>query len=420
MNSILEKANYCASCVTKPCQVGCPFNNDITSFIQDIKSEDYEHAYRVLCQTTVLPAICGRVCPYDKQCQGACVKKVSYAAVKIGELEAFIGDLSIKNNWSIVRNDCPNRREQVAIVGGGPSGLVCAAFLAINGISPVIYEKHNYLGGILYHGIPEFRLPKGILKKTIDKILDLGVEVKLNQELGRDITLDYLEKEYDAVFLGIGGNISLKMHIPGEDLSGVYGGNEILENNSHPDYHGKIVVVSGGGNVAMDVSRTIKRLGAEHVYVIYRRGEKEMPATKEEIVDAKKDGVEFLFQHNILKIDGVTKVKGVEVIKTDLIQKEGESRLSPVNIEGSNYHLPCDYVIMAVGSTIDEKVVSELGLERTPRGKVKIDQDGRTSREKIFAGGDLTNTPGTVAFAGRSGRDAAYTIMEYLDSKSDN
>ena len=420
MNSILEKANYCASCVTKPCQVGCPFNNDITSFIKDIKSEDYEHAYRVLCQTTVLPAICGRVCPYDKQCQGACVKKVSYDAVRIGELEAFIGDLSIKNNWSIVRNDCPKRWEKVAIVGGGPSGLVCAAFLAINGISSVIYEKHNYLGGILSHGIPEFRLPKDILKKTIDKILDLGVEVKFNQELGRDITLDYLEKEYDAIFLGIGGNISLKMHIPGEDLSGVYGGNEILENNSHPDYHGKTVVVSGGGNVAMDVSRTVKRLGAEHVYVIYRRGEKEMPATKEEIADAKKDGVEFLFQHNILKIDGVTKVKGVEVIKTDLIQKEGESRLSPVNIEGSNYHIPCDYVMMAIGSMVEESVVSGLGLERTPRGKVKIDQEGRTSRVNIFAGGDLTNTPGTVAFAGRSGRDAAYAIIEYLDKKNGN
>ena len=420
MNSILEKADYCASCVTKPCQVGCPFNNNITSFIKDIKNEDYEHAYRVLCQTTVLPAVCGRVCPYDKQCQGACVKKVSYDAVRIGELEAFIGDLSIKNNWSIVRNDCPKRWEKVAIVGGGPSGLVCAAFLAINGISSVIYEKHNYLGGILSHGIPEFRLPKDILKKTIDKILDLGVEVKFNQELGRDITLDYLEKEYDAIFLGIGGNISLKMHIPGEDLSGVYGGNEILENNSHPDYHGKTVVVSGGGNVAMDVSRTVKRLGAEHVYVIYRRGEKEMPATKEEIADAKKDGVEFLFQHNILKIDGVTKVKGVEVIKTDLIQKEGESRLSPVNIEGSNYHIPCDYVMMAIGSMVEESVVSGLGLERTPRGKVKIDQEGRTSRVNIFAGGDLTNTPGTVAFAGRSGRDAAYAIIEYLDKKNGN
>ena len=210
------------------------------------------------------------------------------------------------------------------------------------------------------------------------------------------------------------------MHIPGENLKGVFGGNELLENNSHPEYYGKTVIVSGGGNVAMDVSRTVKRLGADHVYVIYRRGEKEMPATQTEIADAKKDGVEFLFQHNILNIEGTTHVTGVEVIKTELVQKEGESRLSPLNIEGSNYHISCDYVMMAIGSTVEERVVQTLELERTARGKIKIDSEGRTSNEKIFAGGDLTNTPGTVAFAGRSGRDAAYAILEYLEKKSDN
>lgn len=417
MRSILEKTNMCAHCVTKPCQVGCPFNNDITAFIEDIKDKNYRHAYEILCQTTVLPAICGRVCPYDKQCQGACVKRVSYQAVPIGELEAFIGDMSIEQDWKIREKNIPKKSFKVAVVGSGPAGLTCAAFLAKNGITPVIYEKHNYLGGILYHGIPDFRLPKSILKKSIDKILDLGVEVKLNQELGKDIMLEDLEKEYDAVFLGIGGNVSLMMQIPNENLEGVYGGNELLENKNYSDYHGKTVIVSGGGNVAMDVSRTVKRLGAKHVYVIYRRGEKEMPATKSEIADAKRDGVEFLFQHNILSIDGDTKVEGVEVIKTELVQKEGESRLSPVNIKGSNYHIPCDSVIMAIGSKVEEKVVSKLGLERNLRGKVKIDQDGRTSREKVFAGGDLTNTPSTVAFAGRSGRDAAYAILEYLKIK---
>lgn len=420
MNNIIEKANECVSCVTKPCQIGCPFNNDITSFIKDIKNNSYYHAYQVLSENTVLPAICGRVCPYDKQCQGACVKKVSEKPVSIGQLETFIGDLAIENNWKIPIEKISKRKEKVAIIGGGPAGLVCAAFLAKKGIHPTIYEKHNYLGGILYHGIPEFRLPKSVLKTTIDKILDLGVEIKLNQELGKDIKIEKLEKEYNAVFLGIGGNISLNMNIPGESLTGVYGGNELLENKSHPNYQGKTVIVSGGGNVAMDVSRTVKRLGAEHVYVIYRRGEKEMPATQSEIEDAKKDGVEFLYQHNILKIDGITKVKGVEVIKTDLVKKEGETRLSPINIEGSNFHIPCDYVIMAIGSTVEESVVSALGLERTSRGKVKIDQSGRTSNEKIFAGGDLTNTPGTVAFAGRSGRDAASAILEYLDNQNDN
>ena len=417
MRKLLEKANMCAHCVTKPCQVGCSFNNDITAFIEDIKDKNYRHAYEILCQTTVLPAICGRVCPYDKQCQGACVKRVSYQAVPIGELEAFIGDMSIEQEWKIREKNIPKKSFKVAVVGSGPAGLTCAAFLAKNGITPVIYEKHNYLGGILYHGIPDFRLPKSILKKSIDKILDLGVEVKLNQELGKDIMLEDLEKEYDAVFLGIGGNVSLMMQIPNENLEGVYGGNELLENKNYSDYHGKTVIVSGGGNVAMDVSRTVKRLGAKHVYVIYRRGEKEMPATKSEIDDAKRDGVEFLFQHNILSIDGDTKVEGVEVIKTELVQKEGESRLSPVNIKGSNYHILCDSVIMAIGSKVEEKVVSKLGLERNLRGKVKIDQDGRTSREKVFAGGDLTNTPSTVAFAGRSGRDAAYAILEYLKIK---
>ena len=420
MNSIIEKANSCVRCVTKPCQIGCPFNNDITAFIKDIKNKSYYHAYEILSKTTVLPAICGRVCPYDKQCQGACVKKVSYNAVRIGELETFIGDLSIENNWKIPKKEISTRKEKVAIVGAGPAGLVCAAFLAKNGVQPAIYEKHDYLGGILYYGIPDFRLPKDVLKKTIDKILELGVEVKLNQELGKDITIEDLEKEYDAIFLGIGGNISLQMHIPGENLKGVFGGNELLENKIHPEYHGKTVIVSGGGNVAMDVSRTVKRLGAEHVYVIYRRGEKEMPATQTEIADAKKDGVEFLFQHNILKVEGETRVTGVEVIKTELVQKEGESRLSPVNIEGSNYHIPCDYVMMAIGSTVEKKFVVKLELVLTDRKKIKIDSEGRTSNEKIFAGGDLTNTPGTVAFAGRSGRDAAYAIIEYLDCKNDN
>ena len=190
MNSIIEKANYCVRCVTKPCQIGCPFNNDITEFIKDIKNKSYYHAYEILSKTTVLPAICGRVCPYDKQCQGACVKKVSYNAVHIGELETFIGDLSIENHWKIPKKEISTRKGKVAIVGAGPAGLVCSAFLAKNGVQPTIYEKHDYLGGILYHGIPDFRLPKDVLKKTIDKILELGVEVKLNQELGKDITIE--------------------------------------------------------------------------------------------------------------------------------------------------------------------------------------------------------------------------------------
>ena len=286
--------------------------------------------------------------------------------------------------------------------------------MAKNGVDVTIYEKHDYLGGILEHGIPDFRLDKNLLKNVIDKILDLGVEVKLNQELGKDFEIEQIEKEYDAIFLGIGANISSKMRIEGEELEGVYGGNELLENKMHPDYHGKTVVVSGGGNVAMDVSRTVKRMGAERVIVVYRRSENEMPAEKKEIEEAKEEGIEFLFQNNILRIIGENKVEKIECIKTELVQKDGENRLSPVNIEGSNYYIDVDYVMMAVGSKAEESILKKLGLDLDNRGKIKIDENGQTSNKKIFAGGDLVGSIGTVAWASRDGRNAAYSILEFL------
>ena len=303
----------------------------------------------------------------------------------------------------------------MAVVGGGPSGLTCASFLRRNGYDVTIYERHNYLGGLLYHGIPDFRLDKTLLRKVIDKILELGINVKLNQSIGKDFSLEDLENEYDAVFLGFGANLSSKMNIPGEDLDGIYGGNELLETGNHPNYEGKVVVVSGGGNVAMDVSRTIKRKGAKKVYVIYRRSEKEALAEAKEIREAKDEGVEFLFQNNILGIYGEDKVEKIEVIKTELIKKEDDDRLSPVNIEGSNYYLSCDYVVMAIGSHPEESIVNSLGLELDKRGRILIDKDGHTSKEKVFAGGDVAGTTSTVAFASRAGRDAAYAIMKYLN-----
>lgn len=268
---MINEALYCASCITKPCQVGCPLNNDTTVFIKLVKEEKYQEAYKLLSETTVLPAICGRICPHTKQCQGMCVKAVSKEAVKIGNLESFIGEMAIENAWDIPWDKQSPKTEKVAIVGAGPAGLTCAAFLRREGYQVTIYEKHNYLGGLLYHGIPEFRLPKDLLRNNLDKIVKLGIEVNLNQELGREFSLESLEKEYDAIFLAFGANISNKMYIPGEELSGVYGGNELLEDKNHPNYIDKTVIVSGGGNVAMDVSRTIKRLGAKKVYVIYRR-----------------------------------------------------------------------------------------------------------------------------------------------------
>lgn len=411
MNQQIKKmANYCASCVIKPCQLGCPLHNDITSFIKCIKEDKYYEAYHILCQTTVLPAICGRVCPYEKQCEGSCVKGVSSKPVAIGELEAFIGDMSFINHWSFANNKINKRKEKVAIIGGGPSGLTCASFLAQQGINVTIYEKHNYLGGLLYHGIPDFRLDKEILKKTIDKILELDIKVKCNQELGKDFSLEDLEKEYDAIFLGIGANVSKKMNITGENLDGVYGGNELLETKLHPNYCGKIVAVIGGGNVAMDVARTIKRLGAKKVYVIYRRSEHEMPAFKSEVEATQNEDIEFLYLHNVVKIIGQQKVEQIELIKTKV-----DDKLNPVNIKNSNYCLNCDYVIMAIGSRAQEDIVSKLGLNLTNNGKIKIDSEGHTSKEKIFSGGDLANARGTVAWASRTGRNAAMAIIEYLN-----
>jgi glutamate synthase (NADPH/NADH) small chain len=409
---VSKKANYCASCITKPCQLGCPLNNDITGFIKSIKNKKYENAYRILSNTTVLPSLCGRICPHERQCEGMCVKGVSSNPVSIGDLEAFIGDLSIKNNWKI---DSPKKTKyRVAVIGGGPAGLTCAAFLRRNGIGVTIYEKHDYLGGILMHGIPEFRLPKDLVKSVTDRIIELGIDVKYNQELGKDIKLKELEKEYDAVFLGIGTNISGKMNIPGENLQGVYGANELLENNIKLNYKGKTVVVSGGGNVAMDVSRSIKRMGAKRVIVVYRRSEDDMPAEKKEIKDAKKEGIEFLFLNSIIEIHGDSKVESIELVKTKLIKQDGESRLLPINIDGSNYQMPCDYVMMAVGSHPDDIVLNELGLQLDRKGKIDIDPLGHTSNKKIFSGGDIAGVTSTVAWASRSGRNAAYEIIKFL------
>ena len=269
-------------------------------------------------------------------------------------------------------------------------------------------------GGILRYGIPDFRLDKDILDKTIQAILSLGIKVECNKELGRNLSLDDLQKEYDAVFLGFGANIPSKMNIEGEDLDGVYGGNSLLETGKHPSYKGKKVAVVGGGNVAMDCSRTIKRLGADNVYVIYRRAEKQMPAEAKEIEDAKKEGIEFLFQNNIVKILGKDKVEKIECIKTKLIKKEGETREVPVNIENSNYIMDMDIVVMAVGSSPEKKLLEKLGLELNKWGYINVDENCMTSKENVYAGGDISGSKATVAWAARTGRDAAYKIIENL------
>lgn len=416
MEEIKEKSNYCLSCKNKPCMKGCPLNNDITEFIRNIKEEKYEEAYKILLETTVLSSVCGRICPHEKQCQGSCIRGIKQQPVNIGYLESFIGDIAIEKNWKITKYE-KNNNKKVAIIGGGPAGLTAAAFLARYGFDVTIYEKNDNLGGILYKGIPAFRLDKKILQNTISKILELGIQVKYNVELEKNFTLEELKNSYDAVLLTFGANISSKMKIEGEELVGVYGGNELLEKENYPNFNGKRVAVIGGGNVAMDTARTIKKLGAEAVYVVYRRAEKQMPAEKKEIKDAKLEGIEFLFQNNIVKIigDKTNKVKQLECIKTELVKKEGEEREIPVNIENSNYNLDIDYVIRAVGSETEKSILQKLNLELNNYGYVKVDENQMTSQEKVFAAGDLIGTKSTVAWAARSGRDAASNIKKYLN-----
>lgn len=416
MENIEEKVNYCLNCKTKSCSnKGCPLNNQIPDFIQAVKIKNYKKAYEILSQTTVLPGVCGKICPHTKQCQGSCVRGIKGESVSIGEIESFVFQKVLEENIQlkdVFEIEDILKNKNVAIIGGGPAGLTAATFLVKKGIQVTIYEKYDYLGGLLVHGIPDFRLDKKVVEETVKRILDLGIKVEYKKELGKNLKLEELNK-YDAIFLSVGANKSVKMGVKGENLIGVYGGNELLEYKQHPDYIGKRVCVIGGGNVAMDCSRTVKRLGAKEVNVIYRRAEEQMPAEEKEIEEAKKEGIHFLFQNNIVEIKGKERVEKLELIKTKLVQKEGETRLAPVNIEGSNYEIDTDYVIMALGSTVTDEILG-LGLTVNKWGNIIVSDNYETSNGKIFAGGDLIGTKGTVAWAARSGREAAEKIIEYL------
>lgn len=442
-----EKINYCLNCKVKPCSnKGCPLNNDIPTFIRLVKEGNMEEAYYTLLKTSILGSVCGRICPHYKQCMGSCVRGIKGESVQIGDIEAYISDYGLEHN--LIKNIEKTEElkgKNIAVIGGGPAGLTASYFLAKAGANITIYEKHNSLGGILEHGIPEFRLDPKVLKKTVNSILSLGINVEYNVEVMTNneqeitdttnnqerldkktnniegklkeqektkISIESIASKYDATILAIGANVSSKMNIPGEDLDGVYGGNELLENKNYPDFKGKIVAVSGGGNVAMDTARTVARLGAKKVFVIYRRAEEQMPAERKEIEDAKKEGIEFLFQNNITKIMGSGKVEEIECIKTKLVQKEGEARLSPVNIEGSNYKMRMDYVVMAVGSKPEENDIE--GFEKNKWGYVNTDEEKKTSIKNVYAIGDIAGNKQTVAWAARSGRDVALEIIEKL------
>lgn len=415
MEKIEEMVNYCLNCKLKPCSVkGCPLNNNIPNFINAVKEQNIEEAYKIISETTVLPGVCGRICPHQKQCEGSCIRGIKGQPVSIGEIEAFVFDKAVEMGNTL--NRIPKwQNKKVAVIGGGPAGLTCAGFLAKNGVDVTIYERYSYLGGLLMYGIPDFRLPKEIVSKTVKQILDLGVKVKYNKVLGKNLNIKDLENEYDAIFLGIGANKSCKLNIQGEELQGVYGGNELLEYEKHPKYDGKIVSIIGGGNVAIDCARTIKRKGAKKVLVIYRRAKEQMPAEQKEVEDAIAEGVEFLFQNNIVKIIGDKKVEKLELIKTELVKKDNEDRLVPVNITGTNYEIDTDYLVTALGSQT-EKYIEELGVELTENGNIKVNESLQTSRKKVFAGGDVAGMKGTVAWAASSGRQAANSICEKFKS----
>ena len=405
-------ASKCETCVTKPCQIGCPLNIDIPEFIENVKNNNYGEAFKVLCKSTVLPSVCGKICPVDKQCQGSCAKKVSYDPVEIGKIESYVGDLAVENGWKLPRKG--KKKERIAVIGSGPSGLTCAGFLAENGYQVTIYEKHEYLGGLLYHGIPKFRLNKELVSKVIKQILDLGMEVKTNVSLGKDISLKELEKEYDAVFLGLGANVSKMMGLSGEELNGVYGANELLENLVQVDYTSKRVVVIGGGGVSIDMARTAIKEGASEVGIIYRRSRSEMSAEMNDIRAAKKEGIKFLFQTNVIKVIGEDKVTGIECVKTTL-DKEKKA----INVEGSNFVIDTDVVIMAVGSRADSELLESLKLDVKENGYLMVNSNNQTSNPKIFAAGDLTGAKSTVAWACRNGRDTAYSIMKFLSKEGE-
>lgn len=424
-NQVQEIRNYCLNCVNKPCSnKGCPLENDIPSFIHE---GDTKKAFEILCNTTVLPAICGRICPHSKQCESKCIRGIKGKSVSIGKVESYIGDIAIKEKYAIPKELDENlSNKKVAIIGSGPAGLTCAAFLAKKGINVTIYEKNSSLGGLFIYGIPEFRLDRQIVKNTIKKILDLGIKVKIDKALGKDYSIKELTDQYDAIFVAIGANnpnITLEGNnvLSGnkllEDINII--SNDVKENESEiqnqginiPDFKGKNVVISGGGNVAIDTARTLKRMDA-NVTVVYRRSEIEMPAEFKEIEDAKNEGIKFLYQTNILSV--LDNSKQIECVKTELIKKEGEERLYPVNIENSNFILDADYIVLATGSKTNQDLLKNEGLAVNEKGYVLIDKDYKTSIEKVYAGGDLIGTKATVAWAARSGRNAAEKIIENL------
>ena len=424
----MEEASRCLNCKNKPCVSGCPVNVRIPEFVAKVAEGKFEEAYEIITSTNSLPAISGRVCPQENQCEGKCVRGIKGESVSIGRLERFCADYHMKHSDAKAVKPQSNGKK-VAVVGAGPSGLTCASDLAKKGYEVTVFEAFHTAGGVLVYGIPEFRLPKAIVKKEVENLQDLGVEVKTNMVIGRVLSVDELfEMGYKAIFIGSGAGLPSFMGIEGEDLIGVYSANEYLtrtnlmkaylDDYDTPIIKSKSVAVVGGGNVAMDAARCAKRLGAENVYIVYRRGMEEMPARKEEVHHAMEEGIIFKNLNNPVKIlgDENGRVRAMECIEMELGEPDASGRRKPIAKEGSNFELPVDTVIMSIGTSPNPLIRSTTpGLDTNKRGCLVVNEDTmQTTREGVYAGGDAVTGAATVILAMGAGKQAAQSIDEYL------
>ena len=428
----MEEASRCLGCKKAKCVEGCPVSIHIPDFIHQVKEGNFEEAYRIISESSALPAICGRVCPQESQCEGKCIRGIKGEAVSIGKLERFVADWARENG---IKPSAPAEKngKKVAVIGSGPSGLTCAGDLAKMGYDVTIFEALHKAGGVLVYGIPEFRLPKSaVVEKEVENVKALGVKIETNVIIGKSTTIDELmDKEgFEAVFIGSGAGLPMFMGIPGENANGVFSANEFLTRNNlmkafRDDYdtpivHGKKVAVVGGGNVAMDAARTALRLGAE-VHVIYRRSEAELPARAEEVHHAKEEGIIFdlLTNPKEILVDENDWVKGIRVVKMELGEPDASGRRRPVEIPGSEYEIDVDTVIMSLGTSPNPLISSTtIGLDINKRKCIIADEEtGKTSKDGVYAGGDAVTGAATVILAMGAGKAAAKGIDEFLKNK---
>ncbi len=438
----VEEAARCLNCRNRPCVNGCPVNIDIPDFILQVRKGEFEKAYQVITRSSSLPAVCGRVCPQETQCESQCTLRVraKMDPVGIGRLERFVADWHNANVSAAPEKPVPNGHK-VAVVGAGPSGLTCAGDLAKAGCSVTVYEALHTAGGVLVYGIPEFRLPKAIVAREVETLKALGVDIETNVIIGKTLTVDELfDMGFEAVFIGSGAGLPNFMNIPGESCKGVYSANEFLtrsnlmkayrDDSATPIMKGGRVAVVGGGNVAMDAARTALRLGAEKVYIIYRRSMEELPARREEVEHAREEGIDFRLLCNPTEILGYSNpddprdakngfVTGIRCVRMELGEPDASGRRRPVAIEGSDFLLDVDTVVMAIGTSPNPLIKSTTaGLEVNRHGGIIVNEDGLTSRENIYAGGDAVTGAATVISAMGAGKTAAGAILEALKNKS--